>query len=345
MKTIVLKSILKLSKSPSKIYSAISELSTLAIRPVLSKPMPADYDEIEKKLLLSAFILDFSSNKDMRSDFIDEYTSVFVKDLFATRDTEDIIYLFENSASGISFGTSGSLSERRNEAEAELKQYLVDRLCSYRFFIEQYLNGNTENLKAFYFLISEKPFQSGSWHLNPLLKYIDMDIDCKGFDDRGFEVFQQNLTYLSQSYLNLVNAPKHTWMNKHPESPRFHTEGLLATLCIPKGSSFLTFQNTGGAGHIRCKQCHHVQNIVSFVHGTMSATIGRQCPQCGEFCTEYNESKEYHQFGPSTEDFVCPKCNYTIRRKDESIFKGNENPLFCPKCNSVELEYTTSFFT
>lgn len=345
MKTLVLKSLLKISKSPKKIYSAISELSPLAIRSVLSNPSPSDYDEIEKKLLLSSFILNFSSQKDLRSDFLVEYISVFANEIFKSRDTEDVIYLFENSASGISFGMSGTPYERRSAAEEELKNYLYNRLISYRVFIEEYQGKNINNLRAFYYLISEMPFHPGAYHLNPLLGYIDVDIDIKGFNEKGYSDFQSLLKELSHNYFNLVKVPNHTWMTEHPESPRFHTEGLLGTIEIPKGASYLSFQNTSGAGVVKCKHCYHTQEIISFVHGPMSADIGRQCPQCGEFCVEHNESKEYHQFGPSTEDFRCPKCNYIIRKKEESIFKGNENPLFCPKCHSVKLEYLTSFLT
>lgn len=345
MKKIVLKSLLKLSKSPKRIYSAISELSPLVFWSVVSNPSPSDYDEIEKKLLLSALILNFSPQKDLRSDFLADYIAVFVADIFKDRDTEDIIYLFENSASGIGFGTSGSPSERRNDAEEELKNYLFSRLNSYRVFIEEYHKNDFRNIRAFYFLISEKPFHSGSYHLNPLRGYLDADIDIKGFNESGFADFQTSLKILHSNYYNLVEVPTHTWMTEHPESPRFHTEGILGTIEIPKGTSYLSFQNTDGAGVIKCNNCHHTQDIISFVHGPMSATIGRQCPQCGEFCAEYNESKNYHQFGPSTEDFVCPKCNYIIRKKEESIFKGNENPLFCPKCHSIDLKYLTSFLT
>lgn len=345
MKTIILKLLLKLSKSPTKIYSAISDLSPLVFQSVLTNTTPSDYDEIEKKILFSAFILNFSSQKDLRSDFIHEYISVFAKDIFKSHETEDVIYLFENSASGISFGTSGSITERRNAAEKELKNYLLDRLNSYRFFIEEYIKGIKKNLRSFYFLISEKPFQSGLWHINPFLGYIGTEIELIGIDNDGFKGFQTILKTLSQNFLNLVNVPKHTWMTEHPNSPRFHTEGLLGTLDIPKGTSYLTFQNISGVGYIRCKHCQHSQEVISFVHGPTSATIGRQCPQCGEFCAEYNESKEYHQFGPSKEDFVCPKCKYIIKHKDESIFKGNENPLFCPKCESPDLEYETSYLT
>ena len=67
--------------------------------------------------------------------------------------------------------------------------------------------------------------------------------------------------------------------------------------------------------------------------------IGRQCPHCYSFVYEHNNSKKYHTFRESKEDFVCPKCGAVIRKKEESILKGNDDPLFCPQCHSARLHY------
>ena len=85
--------------------------------------------------------------------------------------------------------------------------------------------------------------------------------------------------------------------------------------------------------------------IISFTHGMMSCNIGRQCPKCHSFVVEHNESKKYHEFGEAKEDFTCPKCSSVIRKKEESIFKGNDDPLVCPKCQSSRLEYQISYLT
>jgi predicted RNA-binding Zn-ribbon protein involved in translation (DUF1610 family) len=77
----------------------------------------------------------------------------------------------------------------------------------------------------------------------------------------------------------------------------------------------------------------------------MSCEIGRQCPNCHSFVVEHNESQEYHKFGKSEEDFICPKCGAVIRKKEESILKGNDDPLVCPKCQSHRLDYHMSYIT
>ena len=107
----------------------------------------------------------------------------------------------------------------------------------------------------------------------------------------------------------------------------------------------LCFSRMGGFGVIKCLDCYHREEIVSFVHGAMSCDIGRQCPYCHAFVVEHNESQEYHKFGEATEDFVCPECGTIIRKKEESILKGNDDPLFCPKCHSHRLQYRIRYLT
>ncbi len=108
---------------------------------------------------------------------------------------------------------------------------------------------------------------------------------------------------------------------------------------------YLCFSHMGGAGTIHCKDCGYEQDIISFIHGMTSCDIGRQCPHCHAFVVEHNESNEYHKFGEATEDFVCPECGEVIRKKEEDFLKGNDNPLFCPKCHSPRLIYLLSILT
>lgn len=108
---------------------------------------------------------------------------------------------------------------------------------------------------------------------------------------------------------------------------------------------YVTFQRMGGAGVIICRECGHKERITSFVHGSYSCEIGRQCPHCHAFVTEYNESKKYHVFGEAKDDFVCPNCGKVIRKKEEPILKGNDDPLFCPKCHSARLHYWMEYIT
>ena len=125
----------------------------------------------------------------------------------------------------------------------------------------------------------------------------------------------------------------------------FNTEGELPYLKINPGDSFKSFDRINGVGVLECRDCGYKQEIVAFMHGAFDATIGRQCPQCGTFCTEENHSEEFHRFGTAKEDVVCPNCGYTIKKKEESIFKGSSNPLFCPKCEGINLLFKTKMET
>lgn len=120
---------------------------------------------------------------------------------------------------------------------------------------------------------------------------------------------------------------------------------LKEILGLKPDEEYLCFSLMGGAGIIKCEDCYHQEEIISFVHGIMSCDIGRQCPHCHAFVVEHNEGQEFHAFGESSEDFVCPECGAVIRKKEEDILKGNNNPLFCPKCYSARLRYIMSYIT
>lgn len=120
---------------------------------------------------------------------------------------------------------------------------------------------------------------------------------------------------------------------------------LKASLGLSPDEDYLCFSRMGGAGVIKCGDCGYQEGIISFVHGMMSCDIGRQCPNCHAFAVEHNESQEYHTFGDSEQDFICPKCGSVIRKKEESILKGNDKPLFCPNCHSARLHYHMNYIT
>ncbi len=346
MKLSILRMGLKLQKSPNKVYSAISKLVPLLFTEEIVQIEPIkEYDDIEKKLLLSAFILNFSTQKDMRSDFLYEYLEVMSKDICSKYSGEFLIYLFENSCTGMTFGQGGTTFERESEAIHELNAFLRNRLLNYRAFIEELVAGDYKNLEIFYDLISNKPLNSACWHFIPFINYIRNDVKYEGINEAGFIKFKKTIQDLHKSFYNLVQVPQKTWMNNHPDTDRFHTERLLGAIDIPIGKDFLSFQSISGQGTIKCRHCSFTKEIVSFIHGATAAYIGRQCPQCGEFCVEYNESKEYHKFSSPTENFVCPKCNYVIRSNQDSIFKGNENPLFCSSCRQVDLQFHNHLLT
>ncbi len=132
------------------------------------------------------------------------------------------------------------------------------------------------------------------------------------------------------------------WKEKKEEEEEIR---FKATLGLGPDENYLCFSHMGGAGIIKCADCGYEEKITSFTHGSYSCTIGRQCPNCYAFVYEYNESEKYHTFGKATEDFVCKHCGAVVRKKEESIFKGNDDPLFCPKCHSVRLRYRMIYIT
>lgn len=120
---------------------------------------------------------------------------------------------------------------------------------------------------------------------------------------------------------------------------------IKAKVGLRPDENYVCFSRLGGAGTIKCEECGHEEEIICFTHGFNSAEIGRQCPNCHAFVVEHNESEKYHEFGAAKEDFTCPKCGTIIRKKEESIFKGNDDPLICPKCQSPRLHYKMTYIT
>ena len=120
---------------------------------------------------------------------------------------------------------------------------------------------------------------------------------------------------------------------------------LKKKLGLKPDEHYLCFSQMGGAGKIECCNCGYHEDIISFVHGAMSCDIGRQCPSCHAFVVEHNESEQFHTFGEAEKDFACPKCGSIIRKKEEDILKGNDDPLYCPKCHSARLNYRMLYIT
>lgn len=120
---------------------------------------------------------------------------------------------------------------------------------------------------------------------------------------------------------------------------------LKAKLGLRPNEDYLCFSRMGGFGTIECVNCGYKEEITSFIHGINSCSIGRQCPNCHAFVIECNESEHFHSFGEAKEDFVCRHCGTVIRKKEEDILKGNDDPLFCPKCHSARLHYHMLYIT
>ena len=139
-----------------------------------------------------------------------------------------------------------------------------------------------------------------------------------------------------------ISKRKETKKNREEEQKE---NELKAKIGLRPDENYMCFSHMGGAGIIKCADCGYEEKITSFTHGSYSCTIGRQCPICYAFVYEYNESEEYHTFGEAKEDFVCKHCGAVVRKKEEPIFKGNDDPLFCPKCHSVRLRYRMIYIT
>ncbi|WP_157054635.1 hypothetical protein [Prevotella sp. RM4] len=123
---------------------------------------------------------------------------------------------------------------------------------------------------------------------------------------------------------------KHEFIAKYGFSPDEHYE---------------CFSMMGGVGVIVCEECGYKEKIVSFIHGFRHSDTGRQCPNCYAFTSEHNVSDNDYSFGKSESDFLCPRCGTIIRKKEESIFKGDDVPLYCPKCHSHKLHYHCEYIT
>ena len=144
---------------------------------------------------------------------------------------------------------------------------------------------------------------------------------------------------------SIINRKENVMRKKREEEEEKRENEIKTKLGLSADENYLCFSRMGGVGIIECSDCGHKEKIVCFTHGAYQCNIGRQCPNCHTFVVEYNESKKYHCFGDAEKDLVCRKCGTIIRKKEESIFKGNDEPLFCPKCHSARLHYHMIYIT
>lgn len=338
MKKQIYKLILRSSKNPNRIFHTIKKLTAIVFGDKFSEAVVDErIREIEETLLLSGVCLNFTPEKDMHNKFIVQYLNAFYDDISSRYNHEDIINMFECSGQ-VSFQYCND-AERKTDAEKAMREYIVDRLMIYRIFAQDFFEYNKTNADALTYLFSNYYFQTYTFYIESLRKTLSNIYDNTGeLPGVPVEEFSKFIDTLADLF-NIVTLPKSKSLY-----PYQHTEGHLAY--IAPSDTCISFSSTSGVGSIICKDCgHHESNVISFVHGAMEAMIGRQCPQCGCLCAEHNESKEYHKFGTPTEDFACPKCGYIIHKKDENIFKGNQNPIFCPKCYGTNLRYHTDYLT
>lgn len=344
MRNFILFNLLRLHKTYKNVLSITRCLAPKAIEMTLVSDNK-DKNDIEKILLLSAFMLDFQPNKDMRSDFICEYIHEIFLYIIQRCSTEDLIYLFESSCCGVSFMNT---NERQNTAEKSLQEYITIRLILYRKIAIEYSKGNTKHINSLFYVITHWSFDVFRYIKEVDIDFLeeDMIMSSSCINQYQHKCFLDLVSYLHKFYYNKVSFSKISKFSNTPFDERWHTEGILPFLHLRPDVKYLTFEKITGYGDIICQDCgNKIVNVVAFCHSAYEADLGRQCPQCGTFCSEKNISKEYHCFSPSEQDFICPQCGFIIRRKKESIFKGNANPLFCPKCESTNIVFKTSYLT
>lgn len=340
---IALLNLLRFRKTDNYVFPVVRSLAPKAIDMTLVFDSD-DKNDIEKILLLSAFILDFDPCKDMKSDFICGYVIENLLYILRHYSTEDLIYFFESNGYEISFVNA---YDRQIAVDETVRDYIIARLILYRKIAVEYSKGNVKHLNSLYNAIIYRSFD--------MCRYIrEEDIDLLGeymmvpssIDQYLHDDFIDMVSSLYKLYYNKVPMSRISSFFKKLDSGEWHTEGILPFLRLQPYENYLTFYKLPGYGDIVCQDCgNRIENVIGFCHGSFEATLGRQCPQCGTFCQERNVSKEFHSFGPTEQDVVCPQCGFTIRRKEESIYKGRANPIFCPKCESANLIYEVSFIT
>lgn len=339
---IISKALLKLRKTPKGVYSTVKKMASEEIDFALVEDKNKAKDTIEKELLLSAFVLDFNPNKDMRSNFILDYIKEIEDNFLSYNSSKDILYYCVNSGCGVCFDSK----DVDKEAKETLHDYIIARLILYRKIINDLHSGNSTRFDCLYYAIYHCSFSVYRYSMDKDIDFLKKDIIYSNHKiGEIYRKYKEILHMLDIKYYNIVKVPKDTWMINDSEGVWFNTEGELPYLKINPGDSFKSFDRINGVGVLECRDCGYKQEIVAFMHGAFDATIGRQCPQCGTFCTEENHSEEFHRFGTAKEDVVCPNCGYTIKKKEESIFKGSSNPLFCPKCKGINLLFKTKMET
>lgn len=89
---------------------------------------------------------------------------------------------------------------------------------------------------------------------------------------------------------------------------------------------YLYFSKMAGGGVITCLKCGYMENITSYIHGYKIEYEGMQCQSCGKFSAIKIEDNK---------KTIC-SCGGSLQR---------DKPLFCPKCNSIKLNYKMKYIT
>lgn len=304
------------------------------------------YDYLEKLLFCSALMIDFNPQKEMKSKFMYDYLISLEIHLLRLRRPEEWYRTFEGAQISCSFRYS---SNKESEGQAILINYITQRLMMYKWLLNYY-EDKQECIKMLFFLINRFSLDCGHFcsidDLELMKTYSSYETDpdkacmVPFTDHESFPLFVDWTKKHISSINNLIRISKESDFYRFP-SERFHTEERLASLRISSHYRYLSFSRICSKGVLQCKKCNSSYPIVSRNQLQNITVIGRQCPHCGQICTETIKNEDFHEFS-ILEDFKCPSCDYIIRKKGESVFKGDDNPIFCPHCRSVMLTYVVN---
>lgn len=139
---------------------------------------------------------------------------------------------------------------------------------------------------------------------------------------------REGFVTLEGSYLNDKQVGKWVTYDEKGEFLSFEDFG-------EKGKPLFFGKDTHGSGYILCRNCGFEQKITSHIHNLPSDirmttwTGGYQCQLCGKFQARTSTPQKRDI------DLNC-ECGGMI---------SNKEPIFCPKCKSLDLEYHCTMMT
>lgn len=156
---IITKSLLKFARSPKRVYSLIRKIAPQVIDFTLVDDENIAKDAIEKELLLSAFVLAYDPNKDMRSNFILDYIKEIEENFLSYNSSEDILDYCVSSGCGVCFDSKMLTMKQK-------KPYTTILLHDWSFIEKLLPNCTTETINALIVFT---------------MQYITVRLACTGF--------------------------------------------------------------------------------------------------------------------------------------------------------------------
>ncbi len=102
---------------------------------------------------------------------------------------------------------------------------------------------------------------------------------------------------------------------------------------LEEKSNTLRFNYMGGHGTVICKDCDHLEEVTSFIHGSKSSSSGFQCQGCGKFSSI--NSEQLNKANELEKNLIC-ECGGILDRG---------KIIFCPNCKSKNLIYQMQYIT